>query len=197
MGRSSRAQGPATATRRRGSTLEAALLGAAWDELQAVGYANLTMDGVAARAGTSKSVLYRRWPNRAQLVLEAMRHHGGSIADRAPDTGDLRSDVQAVLRHMRNRFNEVGPDTVLGLIAELDDLPREAFQIGPDLVAVILNRAAGRGQVRLERITPRIAALPGDLVRHQMITTRKPVSNRYIDQVLDEVFLPLVRQDAD
>jgi len=50
-------------TRRRGAELEAALLDAAWDELQAVGYAGLTMEAVADRAGTSRAVLYRRWPN--------------------------------------------------------------------------------------------------------------------------------------
>lgn len=183
----------AVSSRRRGAALEAALLDAAWAELHAAGYAGLTMDGVAVRAGTSKSVLYRRWPNRAQLVLAAMRQHGGSIVGKAPDTGDLRTDIQSVLRHMRDRFKQVGPDTVQGLIAELDDLPRDQFQITTDLVTTILERASERGQARPDRITPRIAALPGDLVRHQMLTTRRPVSNRYIDQLLDEIFLPLVQ----
>jgi len=196
-GRSALSKGHAEGrqSRRRGPTLETALLDAAWDELQAVGYANVTMDGVAARAGTSKSVLYRRWPNRAQLVIAAMRQHGGSIADRPPDTGDLRADVRAVLRHMRDRFKQIGADTVQGLIAELDDLPRDAFQITPDLITTILQRAAARGQARPDRISPRIAAVPGDLIRHQMIATRKPVTDRYIDQILDEVFLPLVQPE--
>jgi hypothetical protein len=48
-------------TRRRGDALEHALLDAAWDELQAVGYAGLTIEAVADRAGTSRAVLYRRW----------------------------------------------------------------------------------------------------------------------------------------
>jgi len=61
--------------RRRGALLERALLQAAWDELASVGYARLSMDGVAARAHTSKTVLYRRWPNRAALVVAAMRQH--------------------------------------------------------------------------------------------------------------------------
>src|ERR1700689_58257 len=62
------------ATRRRGATLEHALLDAAWQELQASGYAKLTMERVADRAGTSRAVIYRRWRNRAELVIAAMRH---------------------------------------------------------------------------------------------------------------------------
>ena len=62
--------------RRRGSELEGALLDAAWEELQANGYAGLTYDAVAARAGTSKPALYRRWPTKADLVVATMRHAG-------------------------------------------------------------------------------------------------------------------------
>ncbi|HET6737281.1 MAG TPA: helix-turn-helix domain-containing protein, partial [Kribbella sp.] len=60
-------------TRRRGAALEEAILRAAVEELQEVGYRELTMDGVAARAGTSKNVIYRRWPSRAALCVAAYR----------------------------------------------------------------------------------------------------------------------------
>src|SRR5580704_17603611 len=62
-------------TRRRGEALETALLDAAWEELQAVGYAGLTTEAVADRAGTSRAVIYRRWPKRAELVIAALRVH--------------------------------------------------------------------------------------------------------------------------
>lgn len=61
------------ATRRRGAELEQAILQAAAEELAQVGYQNLTMDGVAARAGTAKNAIYRRWPNRAALCVAAYR----------------------------------------------------------------------------------------------------------------------------
>lgn len=85
--------------RRHGAELEDALLQAAWDEVTSVGYANLTMEGVAARAHTSKAVLYRRWPGRAALILAAVRRRVIPITREVPDTGDLREDVLAVLRH--------------------------------------------------------------------------------------------------
>src|ERR671929_129186 len=96
----------------RGEALEAAILEAAWEELDAVGYASLTMEGVAARAGTSKAVVYRRWSNRAELVLAAMRRRGPLLPDRVADTGGLRGDVLALLRWMSQRVEEIGAETL-------------------------------------------------------------------------------------
>jgi len=58
----------AVRSRRRGEQLESELLDAAWAELVHAGYANLTMESVAARARTGIAVLYRRWANKEQLV---------------------------------------------------------------------------------------------------------------------------------
>src|ERR1700727_3171267 len=94
-------------TRRRGEALEHALLDAAWDELQKAGYAGLTFEAVADRAGTSRAVLYRRWRNRADLVVAAMRRHRPMLSGEIPDTGSLRDDVLTVLRRMSGRLAEV------------------------------------------------------------------------------------------
>src|ERR1700683_2914301 len=82
-----------SATRRRGATLEHALLDAAWQELQESGYSKLTMERVAERAGTSRAVIYRRWRNRAELVVAAMRYHQPLYSGAIQDTGTLRGDV--------------------------------------------------------------------------------------------------------
>jgi AcrR family transcriptional regulator len=187
-------------SRRRGATLEDALLRAAWEELSAVGYANLTMEGVAVRAGTSKAVLYRRWPNRAELALAAHRDHAravhpdhmGSVADQIPDTGDLREDVMAVLRHLRRSSEEMSPDTLHGLLAELRTMPPDLMEVLPGVMMTILRRAAERGEVDLGKVTPRIAALPGDLLRHQFLITGRSVSDDFLSEIVDEIFLPLV-----
>src|SRR4051794_20026628 len=86
--------------RRRGAMLEDAIVDAAWDELRAVGYANLTMEGVAARAKTSRAVLYRRWRGRPELVLAAKRAHAPLLSGLTPDTGSLREDVLVLMRRM-------------------------------------------------------------------------------------------------
>ncbi|HZD70215.1 MAG TPA: TetR/AcrR family transcriptional regulator [Actinomycetes bacterium] len=180
--------------------LETALLDAAWDELQAVGYASLTMEAVADRAGTSRAVLYRRWPNRTELIIAALRRHRPMLSGEVPDTGSLRGDVLAVLRRMSNRFAEVGLDTVYGLLgdyfadAELfSRIQDQVLHIGAGVMATILERAADRGETRGET-SPRIATLPTDLFRHQLFLTRTPPSEDVILEIVDDVFLPLVQQ---
>ncbi|HEV8191218.1 MAG TPA: TetR/AcrR family transcriptional regulator, partial [Ktedonobacterales bacterium] len=180
--------------RRRGLALVDAILEAVWDEVHAIGYANLTMEAVAARAKTSKAVIYRRWPSRAALVHAAVRHRVRSISEEdCPDTGSLRGDVLVLLHLVVQRFDEFGSDVVHGLIAEHEDLPPEVFQVVPHVMQTILQRAASRGEVRLDKVTPRIAALPMDLTRHAMLFSQIPVTEATLAEIADDIFLPLVR----
>jgi AcrR family transcriptional regulator len=179
-------------SRRRGGQLEDALLRAALEEVSAVGYAKLTMEGVAARAGTSKPVLYRRWPNRAALVLAATRHRLASITSEIPDTGDLRQDVLTVLWQFRDRYQQVPPDITHGLMTELPDMPNDVFEVVPGVMMTILGHAAARGEVRLDKVTPRVAALPGDLLRHELLLSHGPVPDASLAEIVDDIFVPLV-----
>src|SRR5215510_10510584 len=79
-------------TRRRGAALEQAIYDAVLDQLQAVGYVGLTMEGVAARAHTGKAALYRRWPRKEDLVVDALEHTLPSPTD-LPDHGEVRDDL--------------------------------------------------------------------------------------------------------
>jgi AcrR family transcriptional regulator len=186
------------ATRRRGATLEHALLDAAWEELQESGYPKLTMERVAERAGTSRAVIYRRWRNRPALVIAAMRHRQPVLSGAIPDTGTLREDMLAVLRRASARITEIGPGTVIGMLGDLlsDD---EAFEqildqllrSGNEVMSAVLDRAAARGDTR-ENISPRVARLPLDLLRHELILTHQPPSQRTLEEIVDEIFLPLV-----
>jgi AcrR family transcriptional regulator len=185
--------GGVRARRRRGAELEDAILRATWEELAAVGYMNLTMEGVAERARTGKQVLYRRWRSRAELVTAAMRHRVGSIADDVPDTGELRGDVLAVLRHMAERYHDVGPDVVHGLMAEISDLDPEFPAIMTGVMEAILRRAADRGEIGLDAITRRVVTLPVDLFRHEMLLTRDPLLETSPAEIVDEIYLPLLR----
>jgi AcrR family transcriptional regulator len=180
------------ATRRRGRALEDALLTAAWDEVTSVGYAKFTMEGAAARAGAARSVLYRRWPTRAALVRAAMRHHLGSLDDGTPDTGDLRQDLLRVLKRLRDNLREIGPEIAHGLMSEAADLPADVSQVTPRAITAILTRAAERGQVQPDRVTPRITRLPGDLLRYEMMHHPGDAPDSALAEILDEVFLPLV-----
>jgi AcrR family transcriptional regulator len=185
--------------RRRGTGLEQAILDAAWEELAAVGYAAVSMEGVAERVGTSKAVLYRRWRNRAELVLAALRQHRPMLSGEVPDTGSLREDVLTLLRRVSAGIAEIGPATAFGLLDELSAEPEaiaylHARQAGAETMGAILQAAAARGEVRMDRLTPRVEVVPLDLARHELLMTRVPVPDAVLVEIVDEVFLPLVRR---
>ena len=90
-------------TRRRGAALEDAILRAAVDELTESGYAGLTMDRVAQRAGTNKNAIYRRWPDRLALGIAAYRRMTAAVDP--PDTGNLREDALEYLRRANRHWS--------------------------------------------------------------------------------------------
>ena len=89
--------------RRRGAALEAAILDAGWDQLLEAGYEGFTVDAVASRAHAARSVLYRRWPSRLELLKAVIRHRGTVDRIPVPDTGSLRGDVLALLTEFTKR----------------------------------------------------------------------------------------------
>ena len=185
--------------RRRGEELEAALLQAAWDELAEVGFAKLTMESVAVRAKTGVAVLYRRWPNKDDLVIAAIGHYGKTRPVEIPDTGTLRGDVLGLLRGIndgRNSFAVVVSATFSGLLSSTGLTPAEVRLrlIGdrPIWSHEVFRRAHERGDLDLDTIPPAVLTMPFDLMRHDMLMTLKPVAPDRITEIVDDLFLPLV-----
>ena len=190
-----------TRSRRRGEHLEAELLSAAWNELVAVGFPNLTMESVAARAHTGIAVLYRRWPNKDELVLAAIEHDRNSHPVDLPDTGTLRGDLLAALIAMGQTraafFAVVAATAFSGLLTEAGITPAQLRDriLGEQPLArlrAIYRRAHDRGELDLDRIPPAVLALPFDLVRHDLLMELKPLKPARIRTILDDLFLPLV-----
>jgi AcrR family transcriptional regulator len=185
------------ATRRRGAALETALLDAAWSELQSVGYAKLTMERVADRAQTSRAVIYRRWSSRHELVIAAMLHQQPTGTRRIPDTGSLREDVLTIMRRAARRISDIGPTTVVGLLNDLmtddgsDTIVDQLARGGGEVMHQALARAAARGEAR-EHVPERIAQLPLDLILHELILTHRSSSSETLEEIVDQIFLPLV-----
>ena len=188
--------------RRHGKQLESALLTAGWDELVEVGYAHLTMESIAVRARTSEAVLYRRWANKDQLVLAAIEHHRNANPVALPDTGALRSDLlaqlTAVSEALAGFFAIAVAAAFSGLLAGTGRTPSQVRDQIIDAqrlprVRVIYQRAHDRGEIDLERIPSAVLAMPFDLVRHDLLMDLKPLRPARIQSIVDELFLPLVR----
>jgi AcrR family transcriptional regulator len=192
-------KGEAPAQRRRGQVLEEALLEAAWDELIDHGYDALTMDAVAARAGTSRAVLYRRWPGKQELVLAALIREVGKDVVESPDTGSLRGDVIALL----SSANKLRVRLATQVFTQLGGFFRHAGTSLADLSEYVLGgrdtlmeqtiqRAIERGEIPHRPVSERIARLPLDLFRYELLVTLQPLSDTAIEEIVDTIFLPLV-----
>src|SRR5215510_4940275 len=165
MGRRPTRKTRAVRTRRRGKVLEAAIFKIVLRELAETGYVNFSIERVAAKAGTSKPVIYRRWPTRAQLVYAALRAHQPVLSSEAPDTGTVRGDLMVILRRVSEMVDEFTPEVIFGLIAELlheseSSLFAEVHERNAKIMMEILSRGVGRGEIAAEKLTPRLAALP-------------------------------------
>lgn len=189
--------------RRRGRVLHEAIYQATLDELTEVGYAELTMDRVAARAKASKGSLYRRWPSRVELVVDAIRHAVPKFVP-APDTGDLRAELIAQLHQFADHVNGPAGEASRGMIVELMRNPelREAFQkhlIDPVLAPMmeVLRRGVVRGDVRPGALTPTIARVGPTLLRQHILLYGPPIEDEVLLEIVDEVVLPLVRAEPD
>ncbi len=187
-------------SRRRGGVLEAAIFEAVLQELTKAGYVKFSIERVAAGAGTSKPAIYRRWPTRAQLVYATLRASRPVFSSEAPDTGTLRGDVMVILHSVSEMVDELSPEVVFGLIAELlhesdSSLFAEVHERNAKMMMEILTRGVERGEIAAEKLTPRLATLPFDLVRHQLVLLQQPLSAQDIEEIIDRIFLPLVRAD--
>jgi AcrR family transcriptional regulator len=185
--------------RRRGRDLEKALLDAAWAELTERGYANFTLEAVAKRAGTSTPVIYRRWENKAEIVQAAIAQASAAHVVDVPDTGSLRGDLIAIMRAANQaRIDLLAAITVL-LGSYFEDTGTDPGQLREQILGgrrsaaeIILRRAVNRGETLPSALTPRLISLPFDLFRHEVLMTLRPVTDEAIQQIVDDIVMPLL-----
>jgi AcrR family transcriptional regulator len=139
--------------RPRDLRIDDAVLRATVELLGTSGYANLSVDAIARRAGTSKPAIYRRWPSKAHLVHEAAFPIDG--ATELPDTGSLAGDVREMVRRSAGVLTTPAARAALpGIVAEV--------ATDPTLHAKLLDRF---GDILARGLTDRLddARTRGDL----------------------------------
>ena len=94
--------------RTRSDTSRRAILDAAFELVGEVGYAKLTMEGIAARAGVGKQTIYRWWPSKGAVLFDAFLalSEDAEGVPALPDTGDLEADLKLVLRATVAELND-------------------------------------------------------------------------------------------
>lgn len=174
------------------------ILEATLAELQDAGYDRMTMDAVAKRAGASKATIYRHWPNKADLVVTAIRRMKGQDAP-GPDTGTLRGDLLALLAGAGPQSAEDQLCVMRGMVSACGTDPELATAFFDQVVDAkrsdaleILQRAQERGEVsEATDIQFLVDAAPAMLVFRHLLTPY-PVDEHYVTRLVDEVWLPLL-----
>ncbi|MEU6998649.1 TetR/AcrR family transcriptional regulator [Nonomuraea sp. NPDC046570] len=183
--------------RRRGEALNAAIFQAALDELAEVGYAKLTMERVAERAGASKASLYRRWPSRMELAMDAV-YHVMPDPSAPPDTGSLRGDLLALLRNNAELLAGPAGEAMRGLLSDAlsdqtrtADLRRHSQGHSMKVMREIARRAIERGEMDAGAVTARRLEAGQALLRQHFLFNGVPIPDSVIVEIVDEVIVPL------
>ena len=191
---------PLTA-RRRDDVLMAAIREATRAELADFGYAGVTYEGVARRVRTSKPVLYRRYPTRAHMVVDALPNLRWQPDDEgvAPSQS-LREDLLVLFGAVVDNFVAIGIDNYRSLIGDADDdlfkvLDAQVTGLAERTVYPALARARERGEIGPHEVPRRAATSIGVLLRDEMVFSRNDFGpdTATIAEILDTVYLPLIR----
>ncbi|GAA3871042.1 TetR/AcrR family transcriptional regulator [Tessaracoccus defluvii] len=184
--------------RRYGAELDDAIREAVRAELEERGYADVTFEGVARRARTSKPVLYRRYDSRALMVLDAWLAQVPSDPS-APGTGSLRGDLRALGGIALQRFERIGVATLRGLLAEVspEQLPRLSAATtswAHQALDAIFAAARKRGELGQQDLAPDVARLPIVILRNELIFGTHPsgITQERLDELIDVICLPLL-----
>lgn len=185
--------------RRRGDALVSAILTATIEELSEHGYAGVTMDAVAQRAGASKASLYRRWETRAALVMDAVYRLVPDPTD-LPDTGGLRGDLLAALGQVATTLDGPAGSALRGMLAEalperegMHDLRARSRGRNRELMAEVLRRAVLRGEIMADAVVPTRLEVGAALLRNHLLFHGDPLDDAALTAIIDDVLLPLFR----
>ena len=189
------APGRARRGRPRDPEVDEAILSAAVDLLGEVGYARLTMEQVAERAGVGKASLYLRWPSKVALVAEAIRHRSGAVPE-VPDTGSLPEDMLLFLRALL-RSRSAAPRAVAAISGEVASNPelRQAWRRGlagtlTDCVRTIVGRAVDRGELPATSDVELLSVLPLALLQHLSLEHERRPDDEVVARIVDQFYTP-------
>ena len=170
---------------------KAAILEACAELIAEEGFSGVSIEAVAARSGAAKTTIYRHWPSREALLIEAF----GVCTDAtfaAPDTGSLREDLRVVLGGLATKLNEGGWCSALSSLAdaasrdpELERLHIVTLTERRRPLTDVLERAAQRGDLPGDLdIEDAVALLAGPLFYRAMIA-RQSVDDAFVARAVD------------
>jgi len=185
--------------RKRDHTRDPEILEAALDVLAETGFDGMTVDMVAARARAGKATLYRRWPSKNELVLDAVACMKKVDVEPSslPDTGTLRGDLIAMIKPPSIRDGERKLRIMAGLFSMLLHNPElthaaNAAIVEPRVAAnrFLIQRAIDRGEISPDSNVETLALISPSMTAYRSLVLKKSVDREFLISLIDEVLMP-------
>jgi AcrR family transcriptional regulator len=176
----------------RVSRSKQAVLAATFELLSETGLAGVSVDAVAERSGVAKTTIYRHWPSRAALLLDACSRMG--TPREPPNTGSLKGDLAALMGDLGNRLKTARFAATLPSVIDAAERDPEIAKMHANLHAALISafrsvieRGQRSGELPRRRDSSAIvAALLGPLFYRRWFS-REPLDARFIKSVTESV----------
>lgn len=180
----------------------AAILEACADLISEEGFAGVTIEAVAARSGTAKTTIYRHWPTRAALLVEAFGICSGSPGTE-PDTGSAREDLRLVLGGLAAKLSDCDWSAAMGSLLDAAARDPELARLHAATIAErrrpltdALARGVARGELPEGLEMDHASALLAGPLFYRALVCREPVAQEFVDAVIDAA-LPALRASGE
>jgi AcrR family transcriptional regulator len=191
--------------RPRDESRDAVILDATLEVLGEVGYDRLTIDAVAAKAKASKATVYRRWADKAALVVDAMqtvrplRDADGELQCLWPDTGSLRGDLLAGARAFMDRLTSDEGKLIVAVMTaqahnpELAQAMRAAhYEDKRRSCRILVDRAISRGELTSAAGADTFVEVLPAIMYNRLLLSGEPFDEAFLTHVVDDIALPLL-----
>ncbi|HST47738.1 TetR/AcrR family transcriptional regulator [Jatrophihabitans sp.] len=190
--------------RKRGAELERAIKDATIAELADGGYGSVTIESVAARAQTGKASIYRRWPTKQELVLDALGDllAGpllGAVEMQLDDKISTRDALLTLVRRITRLMTGMGGDAMRSIMGEsLRDatfcgtFECDFFDPRKQVLLGLLERGVRRGEVRPEAVSVLVPEMLAGTLIHRVVVRRRPISDAELVELVDEFVMPAI-----
>lgn len=174
----------------RGAKVRAAVHAAAVAELLDKGYATLTVENVAQRAGVHKTTVYRRWADRDRLLVDALAEHMSADIP-VPDTGAIETDLRALARSIVQTFSSPTGQAILaamftgaGHLPEIAEARRRVFEDRVVRAEPAVTRAVERGELARDTDPAEVLRTLVAPIYLRLLVTAEPVDETTADNAV-------------
>ena len=170
---------------------KAAVLAETYRQLSQSGLANVSIDEISRVSGVSKTTIYRHWPSRSALLIDACSRLGATIP--VPDTGTLSGDLHSLLSVLAEQLRTASWSAAIPSIADAAERDPDvsAMQTGWQKAVMapfrsVLQRAKERGEPVSDRDSSHLIAMTVGALFYRRWFSREPLDAPFVDIIVEQ-----------